>query len=65
MNPTAEVVRPVTPVAVGGIFGRPWRPREFLEKEAVFSWLLLTPPLLFLLLFLGYPFFYGIWLSFF
>ena len=37
----------------------------FLEREAVFSWLMLTPPLLFLLGFLGYPFFYGVYLSFF
>ena len=39
--------------------------RAFVEREAVFSWLMLTPPLLFLLLFLGYPFFYGVYLSFF
>ena len=31
----------------------------------MFSWLMLTPPLLFLLVFLGYPFFYGVYLSFF
>ena len=37
----------------------------FLERESVFSWLMLTPPLLFLLLFLGYPFIYGVYLSFF
>ena len=37
----------------------------FVEREAVFSWLMLTPPLLFLLGFLGYPFFYGVYLSFF
>src|SRR5207245_9139102 len=41
------------------------RLREFVERESVFSWLMLTPPLLFLLLFLGYPFFYGVYLSFF
>jgi multiple sugar transport system permease protein len=35
-----------------------------LEREAVFSWLMLTPPLLFLLAFLGYPFCYGVYLSF-
>ena len=39
--------------------------RAFVERESVFSWLMLTPPLLFLLLFLGYPFFYGVYLSFF
>src|SRR5262249_58633939 len=41
------------------------RLREFIEREWVFSWLILTPPLLFLLCFLGYPFFYGVYLSFF
>ena len=39
--------------------------RAFVERESVFSWLMLTPPMLFLLLFLGYPFFYGVYLSFF
>lgn len=43
---------------------RPFRFREWLEREGVFSWLMLTPPLLFLLLFLGYPFCYGVYLSF-
>ena len=41
------------------------RLRAFVESESVFSWLMLTPPLLFLLAFLGYPFFYGVYLSFF
>src|SRR5262249_2008355 len=44
---------------------RPFRLREFVERQSVFSWLMLTPPLLFLLAFLGYPFFYGVYLSFF
>ena len=47
---------------------RPFRLRRlgaFVERESVFSWLMLTPPLLFLLLFLGYPFIYGVYLSFF
>jgi multiple sugar transport system permease protein len=35
-----------------------------LQRESVFSWLMLTPPLVFLLAFLGYPFFYGVYLSF-
>jgi multiple sugar transport system permease protein len=38
---------------------------EFVERESVFSWLMVTPPVLFLLAFLGYPFFYGVYLSFF
>jgi multiple sugar transport system permease protein len=44
---------------------RPFRLAEFFERESVFSWLMLTPPLLFLLAFLGYPFIYGVYLSFF
>jgi len=39
--------------------------RAFVERESVFSWMIVTPPVLFLLLFLGYPFFYGVYLSFF
>ena len=44
---------------------RPFRLAAFMERESVFSWLMLTPPMLFLLAFLGYPFFYGVYLSFF
>jgi multiple sugar transport system permease protein len=44
---------------------RPFRLGAFMERESVFSWLMLTPPLLFLLAFLGYPFIYGVYLSFF
>jgi len=36
-----------------------------MERESVFSWMMLAPPLLFLLAFLGYPFIYGVYLSFF
>jgi multiple sugar transport system permease protein len=43
---------------------RPFRVREWLERESVFSWLMLTPPLLFLLAFLAYPFCYGFYLTF-
>jgi len=43
---------------------RPFRPRAFFERESVFSWLMMAPPLLFLVAFLGYPFFYGVYLSF-
>ena len=39
--------------------------RAAVERESVFSWMIVTPPVLFLLLFLGYPFFYGVYLSFF
>ena len=39
------------------------RPRFRIKENTAFSWLMLTPPLLFLLAFVGYPFVYGIWLS--
>ena len=37
--------------------------RSLLERESVFSWLMLAPGVLFLLAFVAYPFFYGIFLS--
>lgn len=43
--------------------GRAMSRRSLLEREAVFSWLMLTPGVLFLLAFVAYPFFYGIFLS--
>jgi multiple sugar transport system permease protein len=61
VNPAVEAARP-TPQVVPR--HRTFRPREWLEREAVFSWLMLTPPLLFLIAFLGYPFCYGVYLSF-
>jgi multiple sugar transport system permease protein len=36
---------------------------RWLERESVFSWLMVGPPVLFLAALVGYPFFYGIWLS--
>ena len=36
---------------------------RFLEREAVFSWLMLAPAVLFLIGFVAYPFVYGIYLS--
>jgi multiple sugar transport system permease protein len=35
----------------------------WLDRESVFSWLMMAPPILFLAGFVGYPFCYGIWLS--
>jgi multiple sugar transport system permease protein len=61
VNPVAEVARPASEAVLAR---RPFRVREWLEREAVFSWLMLTPPLLFLVAFLGYPFAYGIYLGF-
>jgi multiple sugar transport system permease protein len=37
--------------------------RRWTEREDVFSWLMVIPPVIFLLLLVGYPFVYGIWLS--
>ncbi|MBN8872730.1 MAG: sugar ABC transporter permease [Rhodospirillales bacterium] len=37
--------------------------RQWTEREGVFSWLMVIPPLLFLIALVGYPFVYGIWLS--
>jgi multiple sugar transport system permease protein len=61
VNPVLEAARSAPHVLPAR---RPFRFREWLEREGVFSWLMLTPPLLFLLAFLGYPFCYGVYLSF-
>ena len=53
----ASLARPA-PVA-----GRPFTLRGFVEREGVFSWLMLAPGVVFLLAFVAYPFFYGIYLS--
>jgi multiple sugar transport system permease protein len=37
--------------------------RKWTERETVFSWLMIIPPSIFLILLVGYPFVYGIWLS--
>jgi multiple sugar transport system permease protein len=61
MNPVLEAARP----AAQAVPARgPFRFREWFERESVFSWIMLTPPLLFLLAFLGYPFCYGAYLTF-
>ena len=62
MIPVLEGAEPVTETVPAR---RSLRVAGWLEREAVFSWLILTPPLLFLLAFLGYPFFYGFYLAFF
>src|SRR5256886_17034147 len=53
----ASIVRPAP------VEGRPVTMRGFIEREGVFSWLMLAPGVLFLLAFVAYPFFYGIFLS--
>jgi multiple sugar transport system permease protein len=53
----ASIARPA-PAA-----GRAGSLRGVVEREGVFSWLMLAPGVLFLLGFVAYPFFYGIYLS--
>ncbi|MBV9836060.1 MAG: sugar ABC transporter permease [Alphaproteobacteria bacterium] len=36
---------------------------RWLERPGVFSWMMVGPPIIFLGMLVGYPFFYGIWLS--
>src|SRR5688500_8098696 len=49
--------------ARAGALARPCLAARLLEREAVFSWLMLGPAVLFLLAFVAYPFVYGIVLS--
>jgi len=53
----ASVARPRPAV------GRPFALKRLIEQEGVFSWVMLAPGVLFLLAFVAYPFFYGIFLS--
>ena len=50
-------------VAASGTLVRQGPLGRLLEREAIFSWLMLAPALLFLLAFVAYPFIYGIYLS--
>src|ERR1051326_5714231 len=43
--------------------GRRMTARGLFEREGMFSWIMLAPGVLFLLAFVAYPFFYGIYLS--
>src|SRR5919197_5686746 len=36
---------------------------RWVERESVFSWLMVALPVAFLVALVGYPFFYGIWIS--
>src|SRR5438552_9967950 len=56
-------VGPATVARPAHAEGRPVTLRGLLEREGVFSWLMLAPGVLFLLAFIAYPFFYGIFLS--
>jgi len=50
----AAIVRPIR---------RPVSVTAWLDRQSVFSWLMMAPPLLFLAVLVGYPFCYGILLS--
>src|SRR2546428_13237095 len=56
-------VRPASVARPAPVAGRSFALRRVLERESVFSWLMLVPGVLFLLGFVAYPFFYGIFLS--
>ena len=64
MSSRVDIAAPAPAVLAGGQAPRR-KSGAWMEREQVFSWMLLTPPVLFLLLFLGYPFVYGMFLSFF
>ena len=56
-------VRPATLARSAPLAGGRSALRTFLEREGIFGWLMLAPGVLFLLAFVAYPFFYGIYLS--
>ena len=56
-------VRPAPLERSAPVPGRMLSLRGFIEREGIFSWLMLAPGVLYLLAFVAYPFFYGIYLS--
>src|SRR5262245_16952702 len=56
-------VRPASVARPAPVAGRRLSTRRILEREDAFSWIMLAPGVLFLLAFVAYPFFYGIFLS--
>src|SRR5262249_58610691 len=56
-------VRPAPLAQPAPVAGRPLSLRAIIERESAFSWLMLAPGVIFLLAFVAYPFFYGIFLS--
>jgi multiple sugar transport system permease protein len=56
-------VRPATLARTAPVAGGRSARRALLEREGIFGWLMLAPGVLFLLAFVAYPFFYGIFLS--
>lgn len=56
-------VRPEPFARPASVPARTFTLRGVLEREGAFSWIMLAPGVAFLLAFVAYPFFYGIWLS--
>jgi len=56
-------VRPASLARTAPVAGGQSALGAFLEREGIFGWLMLAPGVLFLLAFVAYPFFYGIFLS--
>src|SRR2546428_14131738 len=56
-------VRPASVARPAPVAGRPFALGRAVEREGVFSWLMLVPGILFLLAFVAHPFFYGTFLS--
>ena len=56
-------VRPAPLERSAPVSGRMLSLRGFIEREGIFSWLMLAPGVLYLLAFVAYPFFYAIFLS--
>src|SRR5581483_629185 len=56
-------VGPATIARPAPVAGRARSGHSMLEREGIFSWVMLAPGVLFLLAFVAYPFFYGIFLS--
>ena len=56
-------VRPAPLERSAPVPGRMLSLRGFIEREGIFSWLMLAPGVLYLLAFVAYPFFYGMFLS--
>jgi multiple sugar transport system permease protein len=56
-------VRPDLVARSAPVASRPRLLHGVLEREGAFSWIMLAPGVLFLLAFVAYPLFYGVWLS--
>jgi len=56
-------VRPAPIAHPAPLARRPFALPRLIEREGLFSWLMLAPGVLFLLAFVAYPFLYGIYLS--